>query len=107
MRLAQPVRVWSPRLVSIALLLALGLNLRAQSVSEDQVKAAYMYNFAKFVEWPAGEFPSSAAPFRFCVLDDRPFQSELVEIVKGKVIVGRSVVVVPVERAEQSRNCHI
>ena|SRR5438270_321265 len=107
MRHAQRVRVWLASLGTSALLLAPGLNLNAQSVSEDQVKAAYMYNFAKFVEWPPGDFASTTAPFRFCVLDDRSFQSELIQVVKGKAIAGRPVIVVPVQNTDDFGNCHI
>ncbi len=40
----------------------------AQSVSEDQVKAAYLFNFAKFVEWPAEPFPAAGSSISFCTL---------------------------------------
>jgi hypothetical protein len=44
----------------------------AQSISEDQVKAAYLFNFAKFVEWPAGPFTASGSklPARARILLD-------------------------------------
>jgi hypothetical protein len=81
--------------------------LNAQTASEYQVKAAYLYNFAKFVEWPARNFTSSTAPIQFCVLNDASFASQLNQIVKGKAIVGHPVSVVPVQTPEQSRSCHI
>lgn len=98
-----------------AWLLALGIALlllapgpsSAQTTSEYQVKAAYIYNFAKFVEWPAQDFASPTAPIRLCLLNDQSFESDLNQIVKGKKISGRPITVAPVQNGEQSRGCHI
>jgi hypothetical protein len=106
-RYAQRLRDWSASLGILLLACAPGLTSYAQSVSEDQVKAAYVYNFAKFIEWPSGAFASPVAPFRFCVLDDRLFDAELTQIVKGRAVAGRTVMVVPIQNGDQSRNCHI
>ena len=81
--------------------------LYAQSVSEYQVKAAYLYNFSKFVEWPTQAFASPTAPIRLCVLNDPTFELELNPVVKGKVVGGRAVTVVSVQNGEQSRSCQI
>jgi YfiR/HmsC-like len=96
-------------LLSIALLpLLLQPQLaRAQAVSEYQVKAAYLYNFAKFVDWPAESFTSPAAPIRLCVLNDRPFQTQLEQIVNGKKIIGRPVLAIAVQTGEESRDCQV
>src|SRR5581483_1788756 len=80
---------------------------QSQSVSDYQVKAAYLYNFAKFVEWPSESFASPTTAFRFCVLDDLSFESALNQIVKGKTIAGRPVEVARAHSAEQRRSCHI
>ena len=79
----------------------------AQAISEDQVKAAYLYNFAKFVEWPEGSFPDASAPVRLCVLNDPSIGAQLSQIVKDKQISGRSIAVVPIQTAEQGRSCQI
>jgi hypothetical protein len=107
MRYLPRVRDWSPSFGVLLLLLAPGLPSYAQTVSEDQVKAAYVYNFAKFVEWPLRDFAGPTAPLRVCVLDDRSLESELIQMVKGKAVAGRPVMVVPVQNGEQSRDCHI
>lgn len=104
----QRVRVWWLTLGTTLLLLFQGQQLaHAQAVSEYQVKAAYLYNFAKFVEWPAGDFATPDAPIRLCVLDDPSVESELNQIAKGKTIGGHPVNVVPVQNGEQSRSCQI
>lgn len=78
-----------------------------QAISDYQVKAAYLYNFAKLVEWPAADFASPDAPIRFCVLDDPAFEVELNRIITGKNISGRPLTVVAVRDAEKSRSCQL
>jgi len=96
-------------LLSIALVLFLTEPVRvlAQAVSEYQVKAAYVYNFAKFVDWPAESFTSPTAPIRLCVLNDRAFQSQLEQIVRGKNITDRPVIAISVQNVEESRDCQV
>lgn len=83
------------------------LPVSSQVVSEYQVKAAYLYNFAKFVEWPERAFPAPAAPLHFCVLGGEEVRSELEHLVHGKLIAGRPVDVISIAGAEQSGSCHI
>ena len=105
--------VWRNRVQPVSLTLVLllvvaesGLS-NGQVASEYQVKAAYVYNFAKFVEWPAQDFPSATAPIRICVLNDPRFETELEHIVRAKTIAGHPVSVISVEDADQCRSCHV
>lgn len=108
MRVKLLIRVWLVALGVMAGLSFLGQNLaHSQTMNEYQVKAAYLYSFAKFIEWPARAFSSPAAPLRFCVLNDQVFMGELNHIVEGKVIGGRRVEVIPVRNAEESVGCHL
>jgi len=103
-----PSQSWFvPLGLALSLLLLGQQPARAQLVSEYQVKAAYMYNFAKFAEWPASAFTGTADPIRLCVLNDPPFYSQLVLIVKDKTIAGRAVLAVPVQNGLQARGCHM
>ena len=74
---------------------------------EYQVKAAFLYNFAKFVEWPPGSFADRAAPLRICVLGQDPFGEELRNIASDKIINGRRLVVDEVADLMAARSCHI
>ena len=67
-------------------------DLPAESL-ELQVKAAFLYNFAKFVEWPA-DVGSAGATGRltFCVFGDEPLFSALTQSLVGKTINGRALV---------------
>ena len=78
----------------------------AQAVSEYQVKAAYLYNFTKFVEWPAGTFATASDPIRLCVLNDKLFQAQLNQIAGSRQIAGHPVLVVLITDPKQSRGCH-
>lgn len=57
------------------------------------MKAAFLYNFAKFVEWPAGTFATERAPIVIGVLGDDPLGAALEQAVQGKTVNGRALVV--------------
>jgi len=62
---------------------------RAQeSPLEYQVKAAYLYNFVKFVEWPAGAVPGTLS---MCTAGHNPFGKALDDIVRGESIDGHAI----------------
>jgi hypothetical protein len=90
-------------LIALALVLP-GAVMRAQpAASEHQIKAAFLYNFAKFVQWPV---PSGAAgPIAICVLGRDPFGSILEATVQDKNINGRALAVRRLQ--EPSSACHI
>lgn len=60
--------------------------------SEYDVKAAFLYNFGKFVEWPAGTFASRNAPLLIGVYGDNPFGNRLAGVVRGRTINGHPVI---------------
>jgi YfiR/HmsC-like len=98
--------------VRVLALLALTFTAReaaAQSGSfeEYEVKAAFLYNFAKFVEWPAASFPDAAAPLALCIHGPDPFGPFLDTLVQGEAIGGRRLVVERGRPAERLRGCHV
>jgi hypothetical protein len=88
-------------------LFSLTVGTQAQSASEYQVKAAFLFNFAKFVEWPPDSFTDAAAPFEICVLGQDPFGEELRILTNQKTINGRKLEVKHVDDLQYARNCHI
>jgi hypothetical protein len=92
---------WAPR-VGAAALLFLGLITAALGeppLREYEVKAAYLLNFTKFVEWPVTE--RSANPvFSICLLGDDPFDGALDRIVEGESVNGRKIVVQRIHRPQ-------
>ena len=65
--------------------------VRAQDVTAAALKAAYIYNFVRFTEWPAG-LPASE-PFIMCVLGDGAVGDALGRAVTGRALAGRRMVV--------------
>lgn len=70
------------------------------------IKAALLYNFAKFTDWPAHSFEGPDAPLLICVLGADPFGPAL-KTIEGKVIKNRPVVTRVVSRVLDSRRCHV
>ena len=74
---------------------------------EYQVKAAFLANFAKFVEWPQGAFKSSQDPVAICVFGQNPFGFWLEDDARGKSAGGRSIVVREVSKVQEANGCQI
>jgi hypothetical protein len=75
-------------------------------LSENQVKAAYLFNFAKFVEWPASAFPSAAAPLVIGVIGKGP-ASEAHDALTGRSAKGRKVQVRQITRYDELAGCQV
>jgi len=73
---------------------------------EYELKAAFLYNFAKFVEWPAGSFADERSPFSICVLGDNPFGSAFDPIL-AKTVNGRPITVRVIDDVAASGGCHL
>lgn len=91
------------------ILLAGGIAVWAQDKSsiEYQVKAAFLYNFAKFVEWPRDSFPNEKSPINLCVFRHDPFGNFLDEIIRGKAINGRELRSSRIEELPPLKACQI
>jgi hypothetical protein len=80
---------------------------QAQESVEYKIKAAYLLNFAKFVEWPTNRFPTRTTPIRVGVLGKDPFGKDLERTMAGRVIEGRKFEIVRAEEPEEALTCHI
>jgi hypothetical protein len=78
-----------------------------QQFDEYQVKAAFVINFATFVEWPQTVFRGPADPFSICVLGRNPFGHSLEILAEGKVVEGRRLAVREFEDVHQATGCQI
>ncbi|MGH9582879.1 MAG: YfiR family protein [Bryobacteraceae bacterium] len=76
-------------------------------VSEYALKAAFLYNFAKFVEWPAEAFSSPSAPLVLCTYGNNRVGDALQDIVKEKTIDGRTLAVREIGNAVGSKGCQV
>ncbi len=92
----------------LCMLLFVPAHAQEPQPSEYQIKAAFLYHFAQFVEWPAASFGSSTSPLIIAVLGDDPFGDAL-----DKTILGKKLNEHPIEirriptAAEATTNCHI
>ncbi|MGD0909925.1 MAG: YfiR family protein [Candidatus Acidiferrales bacterium] len=78
-----------------------------EALPEYQVKAAYLFNFLKFVEWPDDAFSDSLAPFVIGIAGDDPFGESLPQVIIGKTVQGRDLVIRKYHAGENMRGCHI
>lgn len=100
---------WAPGLVAglLALGTAIGAGAGPESAKEYQVKAAFLYNFGQFVDWPDHAFPAKDSPLVIAVLDPDPFDGGLDRAVAGKSIAGHPVVVKHVPADSAPPPCHV
>ena len=100
----------------MSVLRALGLALftglllapsRAATPSEYQVKAVFLYNFSRFVEWPETAFADPKSPFVVGVFGFDPFGADLDEAVRGESVRGHPLVVRRVRNPAEVADCQI
>jgi|SRR5450432_1306688 hypothetical protein len=89
--------------------LVAAISVRAAAIEplEYKVKAAFLLNFTKFIEWPAAAFGESDSPIVICVLGDDPFGSTLDQTVAGEVVNGRGVAVQRIKEAPSPKSCQV
>jgi hypothetical protein len=95
------------RVIVAALLTPLVAASQQRPIDEYQLKAAFLYNFAKFVEWPPEAFVNPTDPLPVCVLGDDPFGHALDDVISGKKIEERALIVRRISDAHQAKGCRI
>jgi hypothetical protein len=91
-------------------LIILGLphNTQSQSVAEEyQVKAAFLFHFAQFVDWPTGVLNNSDSSLILCVFDDEPRRQEFQNMIEGKAIGARVFHVRQISQSPEVQGCNI
>lgn len=89
----------------LIILLAASGTARAEVASEYDVKAAFLYNFTKFVEWPSSAF-DERNDFQLCVLGEDPFGGSL-DVVKGEKVSGRNITLLRTPKLAEAEGCQI
>ena len=84
---------------------------RAGAASEYDMKAAYLFNFAKFINWPEGSFAKEDQPIQICVLGRDDFGDALGRVSRGRTVQGRAVEIKKLAGGgasdAQARSCNI
>ena len=98
--------------VAMCLLAGLGLGLTlpcwsAADSLEYRVKAAFLLNFTKFIDWPAPSFAAADSPIEICILGDDPFGTALDDIVLGEIVNGRKVAARRIKQAPSPKSCAV
>jgi hypothetical protein len=86
-----------------------GAGWQADSYVPDEyeIKAVFLYQFTKFIDWPSDAFPEKSAPVILGIYGDDPFGQYLDEVVTGETIEGRPLVVQRLTAINQLNKCHV
>jgi len=81
---------------------------QAQEVefSEYEVKAGFIYNIAKFIEWPKDTFSDAKKPITLCIVGTNPFGSAL-DTIANKTVQNRTLVIKHMRKSNDLRTCHM
>ena len=85
---------------------AIAAGAQAQSL-EIRVEAAFVYSFARFVEWPDDSGAPASAPVTFCVLGSAPLEDALKQSLTGKTINGHPVLSRRIAVPEDTLQCRV
>jgi hypothetical protein len=75
--------------------------------TEYQVKALFLLNFTRYVEWPAASFAETNTPIVIALYGEDKFGDELKKAVESKLVAGRTIVIRPVENDDEAAKCHL
>jgi hypothetical protein len=106
--LRRSVRIW-PLVKSLALLLlfCLGAGAEGPALTENQIKAGFLFNFTRFVEWPTDAFPAADSPIVLGLVGEDSFGDLLTQAAAGKNVNGRTVLVQRFKEEQNLRACNI
>jgi len=95
-------------LTLVLLLPVVSIHPQESQPSEYGLKAAFLFNFAKYVEWPPEGFADKTSPLVIGVLGQNPFGNDLDQTVRSKTINGRSLQIKEIPHSvTEATNCHI
>ena len=83
------------------------VSAQTSASSEYQVKAAFLFHFAQFVDWPPEAFEDAASPLTYCTAGEDPFHGALEASLNGKMIGTRPVRVIHFRQVQEIQGCQI
>ena len=78
-----------------------------QSYTEYEVKAAYIFNFARFVKWPDSSFDSKTSPFILGIYNPDPFGVIINNTIKNRTVNDRKWIIKHFSKPEDITKCHL
>jgi YfiR/HmsC-like len=108
LRICRPLPFWGPTIAAAWMFIGL-LSAQGQrpKPTEYEVKAAYLYNFGKFIEWPASSIQVGGDSFAICVLGQDPFGAALESAIANETLAGKRVVARQIDRARDAAECRV
>jgi YfiR/HmsC-like len=100
-------QAWRALIAAVLVAAALASSALALEASEPAIKAAYLYKFGFFVEWPQAAFAASDSPINLCIVGNDPFGTLLDDTVKGQKIGNRPISVHRMTSVSRDSGCHI
>jgi hypothetical protein len=83
------------------------VRLESQAIpNEYRLKAAFMYQFPQFVEWPSTTWQGAQA-VQLCIASPNPFGSELEQLVRGESLNGRPLSAREIAGSDEVARCHV
>jgi hypothetical protein len=79
----------------------------AEAPREYAIKAAFLLNFIKFIEWPASAFGLAESPVTICILGEDSFGATINQIVEGEIVSGRRVAVQRIKHLPAPKSCQV
>jgi hypothetical protein len=80
---------------------------QTEESAEYPVKLAFLYNFTKFVEWPAASFHNEGAPLAICIVGHDPFSADLETELRARKVGDHPVAVKILKATDNLTGCHI
>lgn len=94
-------------IITLTLALVCSLTCHADNMStEDKVKAAYLYNFAKFIKWPGPAFIHEKSPLLIGVMGDDSFADKLGPLT-SRTVRNRPFEIKKLKTSKQAQACHM
>jgi len=93
--------------VIAALTLASSSVAQAPVTGEYEVKAAFLFHFAQFVDWPLEAFKDGGSPLAYCTVGEDPFHGALDASLSGKTVGARSFRVLHFKRPQEIQGCQV
>jgi hypothetical protein len=100
------------RLIAILMMVAMGQASLAWSQADEDsseylIKAGYIYNFAKLVEWPSSAFAQPDSPIVIGLVGTDPFGPILDKVLEGKKVNGHPFLIKRLKLTSELKDCHI
>jgi hypothetical protein len=91
----------------LLLLFCLSAGAEGPALTENQIKAGFLFNFTRFVDWPADAFTAAESPIVLGIVGEDSFGDLLTQAAAGKTVNGRTVLVQRFKEEQNIRACNI